>query len=272
MKCLYRCRAVEALPSWGGEERHSCYLAAMKLRFSALIVVMWLFWPLMSCFADSDNLAEIIQKAEQGDVEAQVTLGNKYHYGQGVPKSASKAIKWFRKAAEQGSARGQSDLGEMYIWDSRLPNYPEGVKWLRLADETETDDIAVFIEDELGDIYLNGRDGIPQDYAEAEKWFRKAANRDYGAVDPQCRLGAMYLAGEGMVIDYVEALKWILISKDDCAAACLVLDECKNIQEEVSKERIVNFIENKMTKEQISESEHRVALWRNAHDQLGVVK
>ena len=49
----------------------------------------------------------------------------------------AEAVKWYRKAAEQGHARAQYSLGFMYY---------------------------------------NGR-GVPQDYAEAMKWYRKAADQ-----------------------------------------------------------------------------------------------
>jgi len=37
-----------------------------------------------------------------------------YSTGQGVPKDAAKAVHWYRKAAEQGSASAQSNLGNVY--------------------------------------------------------------------------------------------------------------------------------------------------------------
>ena len=43
--------------------------------------------------------------AEQGDADAQFNLGVMYAKGVGVPKDASQAVTWFRKAAEQGHAR-----------------------------------------------------------------------------------------------------------------------------------------------------------------------
>jgi uncharacterized protein len=52
--------------------------------------------------------------AEQGDVVAQVNMGNSYRDGEGVPKDDNEAIKWFRRAAESGSASGQNNLGWMY--------------------------------------------------------------------------------------------------------------------------------------------------------------
>ena len=42
--------------------------------------------------------------AEQGDANAQYNPGFMYHYGQGVQQDYAEAVKWFRRAAEQGYA------------------------------------------------------------------------------------------------------------------------------------------------------------------------
>ncbi|MBM3508219.1 MAG: SEL1-like repeat protein, partial [Alphaproteobacteria bacterium] len=40
--------------------------------------------------------------AEQGDAIAQALLGFMYAEGQGVPQDHAEAVKWYRRAAEQG--------------------------------------------------------------------------------------------------------------------------------------------------------------------------
>ena len=52
--------------------------------------------------------------AEQGDADAENNLGNAYSNGQGVPKSYTKANYWFTKAAEQGEADAENNLGNAY--------------------------------------------------------------------------------------------------------------------------------------------------------------
>ena len=58
---------------------------------------------------------------------------------------------------------------------------------------------------DLGAMYFDGK-GVPQDYAEAVKWYRKAAEQ--GAWAAQFQLGAMYDTGNGVPQDYAEAVKW----------------------------------------------------------------
>ncbi|HUX30541.1 MAG TPA: DUF2628 domain-containing protein [Thiobacillus sp.] len=57
----------------------------------------------------------------------------------------------------------------------------------------------------LGVIYAKGQ-GVPQDYAEAAKWYRKAA--DQGLAKAQSNLGRCYIFGQGVPQDYAEAAKW----------------------------------------------------------------
>ena len=66
----------------------------------------------------SQNYKEAVRwyrkAAEQGVAEAQTSLGSMYITGQGTTKNDRKAVKWYRKAAEQGYAEAQSNLGLMY--------------------------------------------------------------------------------------------------------------------------------------------------------------
>ena len=57
----------------------------------------------------------------------------------------------------------------------------------------------------LGVMYANGQ-GVPQDYAEAVKWWRKAAEQNHES--SQVCLGLCYADGKGVEKDFVEAVKW----------------------------------------------------------------
>ena len=52
--------------------------------------------------------------AEQGDADAQFNLGLAYANGQGVRQDYAEAVQRYRKAAEQGYADAQINLGNMY--------------------------------------------------------------------------------------------------------------------------------------------------------------
>ena len=54
--------------------------------------------------------------AEQGDARAQNNLGNMYDMGKGVTQDYAEALKWRRLAADQGYAEAQITLGNMYFY------------------------------------------------------------------------------------------------------------------------------------------------------------
>lgn len=108
--------------------------------------------------------------AEQGDARAQVDLGYMYYNGQGITQDYQQAAYWMRRAAEQGNAVAQTLLGNMYA---------------------------------------DGQ-GVTQDYQQAVFWYRKAAEQ--GDAGAQTLLGFKYLLGMGVAQDYVEAYKWFNIA------------------------------------------------------------
>ena len=70
---------------------------------------------LLACAVYAAGELEALKKAaEQGDAEAQLSLGSRYAYGVGVPADHAEAVRWYRKAAEQGDGDAQFNLGKMY--------------------------------------------------------------------------------------------------------------------------------------------------------------
>ena len=60
-----------------------------------------------------------------------------YHAGQGVPQDYAQAVKWYRKAAEQGYAKAQNNLGVMYRIGQGVPqDYAQAHMWFTLAAST----------------------------------------------------------------------------------------------------------------------------------------
>ena len=51
--------------------------------------------------------------AEQGYARAQSNLGLAYEYGRGVGKDNREAVRWYRKAAEQGHERAKKNLARL---------------------------------------------------------------------------------------------------------------------------------------------------------------
>ena len=79
---------------------------------------------------------------------------------------------------------------------------------------------------------------MPENDAEAVKWFRKAA--DQGFADAQFNLGVMYGNGEGVPESYVRAYVWLSMAKT---------------QGYENAKKAVEIVKNQMTKQQISEAQ-----------------
>jgi hypothetical protein len=110
--------------------------------------------------------------------------------------------------------------------------------WRPLADQGNASAQAL-----LGVIYEAGHEGVPQDYAEAVKWFRRAA--DQGVTGAQTLLGEMYAIGRGVPQDYVQAYRW----------ASLGVSQASNPEEKGAAAAARDAIAAKMTAAQIAQAQ-----------------
>ena len=121
-------------------------------------------------------LKEFTPLAEQGNARAQSNLDEMYYRGQGVQKDDKIAAKLYKLAVKQGDASAQFNL----VW-----------------------------------MYYHGQ-GVPKDYSTAIKWYKLAAEHgganEQGFADAQRMLGLMYDMGMGAIQDYVYAHMWYNIA------------------------------------------------------------
>ena len=83
-----------------------------------------------------------IPQAKQGNVEAQVVLGEIYEKGLGGMADPALAAQWYKKAAEQGSSRAQINLGHLYEKGLGVEqNLTEALNWYRKASGLENTDL-----------------------------------------------------------------------------------------------------------------------------------
>ena len=89
--------------------------------------------------AETTSFLELRRRAEQGDAEAQFSLGFRYDEGEGVPEDRQEALQWWRKAAEQGHAMSQDNLGVSYeIGEGVAQDSAEAVKRDYILDGPNT--------------------------------------------------------------------------------------------------------------------------------------
>ncbi|WP_319585718.1 tetratricopeptide repeat protein [uncultured Desulfobulbus sp.] len=114
---------------------------------------------------------EVLEKAEQGNAQAEYLLGRRYYFGEGVTQDREKAAQWHTKAADQGHATAQYVLGLLYsTGDGVHQDKKKAVGWItRAAGQGLAE--AQFA---LGMMYQTGED-VPQDTQKASELISKAA-------------------------------------------------------------------------------------------------
>ena len=138
--------------------------------------------------------------AEQGDAVGQYNLGFMYENGRGVKQNYVQAVHLYRKAAEQGYANAQTSLGAMYMVGFGVKEDDvQAVHWYRKAAEQGNALGQVL----LGDMYKGGY-GVKQNYVQAVHLYRKAVEQ--GFAEAQATLGYMYELGRGVKQDDVQAV------------------------------------------------------------------
>ena len=187
---------------------------------------------------NQEELVATLRDAERGDVSAQNKLGEMYANGRGVAQDGALAVEWFRKAADQGNAQAQNNLGDIHgdAWSGRRiarRDHARAVNWFRKAAEQGF----ALAQYNLGEMYRGAYDhaqavvwyrraaeqgnadaqnwlgfmfahglGVAQDDAQAAEWYRKAADQENTYA--QCSLGDMYRDGRGVPQDDAEAMAW----------------------------------------------------------------
>ncbi len=127
-------------------------------------------------------------KAESGNAQAQLKLGEAYEFGNGVKKNANLAVIWYQKAALKPCAYAQYSLASLY---ANQKKYKDAFYWADKAAKAGSANGQV----SLGVRYAMG-DGIPKDYSKALYWFNKASEQGYywGSF----YAGALYKNGHGV--------------------------------------------------------------------------
>ena len=145
-----------------------------------------------------------------------------------------------REKAEQGDVKAQFRLGVMYADGKGVPK-----NYVEAAKwfRKAADQGDVEAQHELGYMYNEGK-GVLKNYAEAAKWFRKAAEQ--GDANAQKKLGLMYGNGEDVPMDRFESYAWFLLAKANGY----------EFDSEFNSEKISD-LEKRLTVEQIEQGQAR---------------
>ncbi len=155
------------------------------------------------------------------------------------------ALRGFRPLAEQGDANAQYKLGYMYNYGLGVPQNSAEAAKWYGRAADQSDANAQY---KLGRLYFFGL-GVPTSYAEAAKWYGRAA--DQSDANAQYKLGSMYFSGQGVPVDYVVAYMWLNLSA------------AQGLETSAMLRKILT--ESIMTPAQIAEAQRMAREWLEAH-------
>lgn len=167
-----------------------------------------------------------IEKAENGDSEAQLKIVPLYSLGQEIFSEkfrSTEALKWLRKSAENDNAMAQmalatillplNEIDEITMIKNIKKDTKEALKWLKKAAKNGKPEAMRII----GGMYEEGI-GLEPDDEIAFEWYKKAA--DEGDNDSKLAIANMYRDGRGVNSDYSKALElYKELSEEDYSEA-----------------------------------------------------
>ena len=65
--------------------------------------------------AQQRTIEDLVVRAKEGDAEAQNELGSLYYAGEDVEQDDTEAVRWIKRAADQGYSPAQYNLGLLYF-------------------------------------------------------------------------------------------------------------------------------------------------------------
>jgi hypothetical protein len=143
----------------------------------------------------------------QGDTLGAVFVCEAHVNGEQPVQNDTKAVSWFRRAANQGHALGQYYLATMYAEGRGVKrNDARSLFWIRRAAAQGFPEA----EGNLSSRYEYGR-GVVRDPVRALSWELRAAR--HGDPGSQASLGQRYKRGLGVKRNNAKALFWYLEAK-----------------------------------------------------------
>jgi TPR repeat protein len=154
---------------------------------------------------------EQLDKAEDGDADAQYEVGIMYLKGQGVEEDRAQAVRWLESASVAGNEQAAAKLRRM---DDQRD------KFTALEQQARAGDVEA--QYEIGMMYLKGR-GVEKEQEQAYVWLGKAAKQGYEKAIT--RMGILHQRGEVGEVDYEQAHALFDSVKDESVLAQYYLGE-----------------------------------------------
>lgn len=145
--------------------------------------------------------------ADRGAPGGSFNTGLAYDDGIGVPTNKAEAAHWYRLASDRGHTPAMINLAALLLANSSADRAPDAVSAAalvrRAADAGSVDGLF-----DMGHLSESGT-GVAKDMAEAQRWYRLAADRKDSRA--MLRLGLIYADGLGGVAqDDAEGARWLV--------------------------------------------------------------
>lgn len=191
-----------------------------------------------SPFNDGQAIVNLIEPlAAAGNAEAQNLLGVLYTKGVGVDKNEEFAFKLIEKAANNGYANAQYNLGRFYKTGTKAKaiDFEKAIVWFKKAIANGHQRAAY----SLGYMYYKGL-GVQQDYEKAIDWFSKSS-------DPMAKhfLGLSYYQGYGVPENKDKALEILL--KNDIPNSTTLVNYIRNNQKQVNDKKVKESLKTEVS-------------------------
>jgi len=151
-----------------------------------------------------EGLKNLIVKAEQGDIEAMVMVGDCYNRGFHTEKDASMSHLYYKMAADKGHSRAAFLVAIDYLNGiGTSKNKAAGTKYLKNASDAGVADAQYM----LGSLYHAGQIGMLFREQKAAEYYEKAAKQ--GHAGAQLELGDLNIMNEGYQYSLEKGLFWL---------------------------------------------------------------
>ena len=160
------------------------------------------------------KLPELVRKANADDSAAQFELGSRFNYGRAAPKNNAEALRWLRRAGQNGHREAQRLLAvKLYNGYDIAADHDEALLWAqRLAERGDFPAQMM-----AGNMFANGEGG-PRDLVRAYMWYDAAATtaqqvedqlQQQAAMDARDRTAALLLPGEEAKAQELASAWWL---------------------------------------------------------------
>ena len=149
--------------------------------------------------------------AEKGVAAANEHMGWIYFRNQFAPVNFEKSFYYMKAAADLGDAIAQTHVAQAYeegMWGAPEQNYNLSKKYYDMALEQDND----HAQWAVGENYLGGYHGYPQDSRKAVEYFQKGASN--GSHRAQLSLALCYYNGNGVSKNMAECAKWLTAASE----------------------------------------------------------